>query len=82
MRRSAKETKAILARADHLRALFAEFGATLSAFDPGATAHLPNAGRGEGWMGATLDFNASELHWLEPLLIELWTARRQQRRKR
>ena len=71
MKRSKKETDAIIKRMEFLRDLLKEFGAVLSGYDPGVTAYLPNHPRGEGYMGESLDFNKCEWRWLEPLLIEL-----------
>lgn len=82
MRTSKAEAKKIRARAKDLRELFAEFGAHLSGFDPGATAFLVREpvvayGQGSGCFGEHLSFNSPQWGWLEPLLKELREYRRQ-----
>lgn len=59
-------------RVQFLRDLFKEFGAQLAGMDPGVTGVvLGMKGRGSGWGGEHLSFDAKEWSWLEPLLIEL-----------
>lgn len=66
-----EECKRLIAERDELRDILGAFGATLSGWDPGVTAYLPNEIRGDGYMGESLTFDGIEWAWLKPLLIEL-----------
>ena len=65
----------VVKRINQIRRLLKEFGATLSAYDPGVLAYLSHP-------TVTLDFGSSVWNWLEPLLIELRNARRAAAKRR
>ena len=70
--RTQAEIMGIVKRSRFLKKLMAEFGARLSAFDPGVMA-IPEAGIDPKthFYARALNFQAFEWNWLEPLLIEL-----------
>lgn len=59
------------------RELLAEFGLSLSGFDPGVTAFIKSSpqSRGDGWAGEPIEFSRIEWKWLKPLLVELQSLR-------
>lgn len=70
------ETKRILAEAEELKTLLAEFGANLSGFGNGVSANLPGVfpvlgTDGSGYFGEALNFSHTAWKWLKPLLVEL-----------
>ena len=73
MSKLSAEDKKMVARMKEIRELIAEFGLTLSGYDPGITALLKGNPRlrGDGWGGEPITFDGTEWKWLEPLLVEL-----------
>lgn len=74
------EDRKLLARMKEIRELIAEFGLTLSGYDPGITAILKANPKlcGDGWGGEPITFDGTEWKWLEPLLQELHVRRKNQ----
>lgn len=73
--------KLIVAEAEHLRPLLAEFGAHLSGFGNGVSVLLGDRPRLVSLMGETFDlpdvsFGHTEWKWVEPLLEELQAYRK------
>jgi hypothetical protein len=78
VRRSKKETSAIIKRASFLRRLLKENGLILGGFDPGVLAYQKlgkNPFTKQARL-ASLNFDRTEWAWLEPLLLELRALRR------
>lgn len=73
MSKLSAEDKKLVARMKEIRELIAEFGLTLSGYDPGISAILKDQPRlrGDGWGGEPITFDGTEWKWLEPLLQEL-----------
>ena len=78
---STVEEKKLIAEADFLRSLLAEFDAGLSGWDPGVTAHWKGK-RGHGYWGESLSFSHVEWEFLKPLLIELRLLRKLQKKSK
>lgn len=75
--RPTADDKRICAEMKEIRELIAEFGLTLSGYDPGITAFIKGKNiRGDGFAGEPISLNDTEWNWLKPLLQELLAFRK------